>query len=312
MQARICVVGSFNADLTATVAAFPRPGETVTASRFSENGGGKGSNQAVAAVRCGAAVAIVAALGSDAAGETAVTLWQTAGIDAGAVVRRANVPTGRALILVDDKGENEIVIVACANATLERVDVEAARGRIEAAGIVLCQLEVSVAATLAAFRIAKAGRATTILNPAPADATIPASLWRCLDILTPNRVEAASLAGGTVRDEPAALARELILRHGCAVVMTLGADGALVAEPAGVMTRIPAPRVRVRDTTGAGDAFNGVFATRLAETGDIIEAARWGVVAGALACTGYGAVAALPSRDAIAVRVDSIVAAPIA
>lgn len=312
MQARICVVGSFNADLTATVAAFPRPGETVTASRFVENGGGKGSNQAVAAARCGAAVAIIAALGRDAAGETAVGLWRAAGIDAGAIVHRSDVPTGTALILVDARGENQIVIVAGANATLDRADVEAARGRIESADIVLCQLEVSVAATLAAFRIAKAGRVATILNPAPADATIPEALWRCLDILTPNRGEAARLAGGTVRNEPAALAREIVLRHGCAVVMTLGTDGALVAEISGTMTRIPAPRVEVCETTGAGDAFNGVFATRFAETGDMIEAARWGVVAGALACTGYGAVAALPSRDTIATRLDAVVAVPIA
>jgi ribokinase len=312
MQARLCVVGSFNADLIATVAAFPLPGETVTASRFDENAGGKGSNQALAAARCGAAVAIVAAIGSDAPGEKAVGLWRAAGIDAGAVVRRADVPTGTALILVDGRGENQIVVVAGANATLDGADVELARGRIEAADIVLCQLEISVAATLAAFRIAKAGRAITILNPAPADATIPEALWRCLDILTPNRIEAARLAGDSVRREPAALARELVLRHGCAVVMTLGAEGALVAEASGAMTGIPAPRVEVRDTTGAGDAFNGAFATRLAESGDIVEAARWGVLAGALACTGYGAVAALPSRDAIAARLDAIIAVPIA
>ncbi len=254
MQARVCVVGSFNADLTARVASFPRPGETVTASRFGETSGGKGSNQAVAAARCGAAVSIIAALGGDAAGERALALWQAEGIDAGAVVRRTNVPTGSALILVDGKGENEIVVVSGANATLDRADVEIGRDSIEAAQIVLGQLEVSVAATLAAFRIAKAGSATTILNPAPADATIPEALWRCLDILT----------------------------------------------------RIAAPRIEPRDTTGAGDAFNGVFATRLAETGDMVEAARWGVIAGALACTGHGAIAALPSRAAIEARLAEI------
>jgi len=306
MQARICVVGSFNADLTARVVSFPRPGETVTASRFGETSGGKGSNQAVAAARCGAAVAVIAALGADAAGERAIALWQAEGIDAGAVTRRADVPTGCALILVDAKGENEIVIVAGANATLDPADVEAARDGIEAAQIVLGQLEVSIAATLAAFRIAKAGRAMTILNPAPADATIPEALWRCLDILTPNRLEALRLAGGAADARPETVARQLVLLHGCAVVTTLGADGALVAEPAGELTRIPAPRVEVRDTTGAGDAFNGVFATRLAETGDMVEAARWGVVAGALACTGHGAIAALPSRSAIEARLAEI------
>ncbi len=166
----------------------------------------------------------------------------------------------------------------------------------------LGQLDVSVAATLTAFRIAKAGRATTILNPAPADATVPEALWRCVDILTPNRLEAARLTGGADGDEPAALARSLILRHGCAVVMTLGGAGALVAETSGALTRVSAPRVDVRDTTGAGDAFNGVFATRLAETGDMIEAARWGVVAGAIACTAHGAISAMPVRHKIEER----------
>jgi ribokinase len=308
MRARICVVGSFNADLTAKVASFPRPGETVTASRFSETSGGKGSNQAVAAARCGAAVSIIAALGADPAGERAIALWRAEGIDADAVTRRSEVPTGSALILVDGKGENEIVIVSGANAVLDRVHVEAGRSSIEAAQIVLGQLEVSVAATLAAFRIAKAGRAMTVLNPAPADATIPEALWRCIDILTPNRLEAVQLAGSSADARPETVARELVLLHGCSVVTTLGGDGVLVAEAAGTLTRIPAPRIELRDTTGAGDAFNGVFATRLAETGDMVEAARWGVAAGALACTGDGAIAALPSRTAIEARLAWITA----
>jgi ribokinase len=312
MRARICIVGSFNADLTARVAGFPRSGETVTASRFGETSGGKGSNQAVAAARCGAAVTIIAALGADAAGERALALWREEGIDAGAVARRHGVPTGTALILVDGKGENEIVVVAGANATLDRADVEKGRGSIEEAQIVLGQLEVSVAATLAAFRIAKAGRGTTILNPAPADATIPEALWRCLDIVTPNRLEAARLARCAADAPPETIVRELVLRHGCAVAMTLGGDGVLVAEAAGTLTRIPAPRVELRDTTGAGDAFNGVFATRLAETGDMVEAARWGVAAGALACTGDGAIAALPSRAAIEARLAGIAAERVA
>jgi ribokinase len=312
MPARICVVGSFNADLTATVAAFPRPGETVTASRFGETCGGKGSNQAVAAARRGASVDIVASLGVDANGDKALALWREAGIDVGAVARRENVPTGSALILVDGKGENQIVIVAGANATLDRSDVEAARARVEEAEIVLGQLEVSVAATLAAFRIAKAGTGATILNPAPADATIPEALWRCLDIVTPNRVEAARLAGCSEDAEPATIARNLILRHGCAVVMTLGPAGVLVAETPAAVTRVTAPRVNVCDTTGAGDAFNGVFATRFAETGDMVEAARWGVIAGALACTGHGAIAALPVRAAIEARLGEAAAERVA
>ncbi len=306
MQARLCVVGSYNVDLIAAVASFPRPGETVTAARFIEASGGKGSNQAIAASRCGAAVAVVAALGADAAGEKAIALWREEGIDAGAAARHQGIPTGRAFILVDGAGENQIVNVSGANAALDRTDVENGRARIEAAQIVLGQLEISVAATLAAFRIAKAGSATTILNPAPADATIPEALWRNLDILTPNHLEAARLAGCAENDAPPIVARQLILRHGCAVVMTLGGAGVLVAETSGAMIAIAPPPIDPVDTTGAGDAFNGVFATRLAETGDMAEAARWGVVAGALACTGQGAVAALPRRAAIEARLGKV------
>ncbi len=138
--------------------------------------------------------------------------------------------------------------------------------------------------------------------------TIPEALWRSLDILTPNRLEAARLAGCAEHDDPAAIVRQLILRHGCAVVMTLGATGALVAETSGTMSVVAPPPIDPSDTTGAGDAFNGVFATRLAETGDMAEAARWGVIAGALACTGPGVVAALPTRAAIEARLGEVAA----
>jgi ribokinase len=141
---------------------------------------------------------------------------------------------------------------------------------------------------------------------------IPEALWRCLDIVTPNRLEAARLAGAKADARPEIVARELVLRHGCVVVMTLGGDGVLVAETQGTLTRIPAPPVTLRDTTGAGDAFNGVFATRLAETGDMVDAARWGVVAGALACTGDGAIAALPARAAIEAGLAGAVAERVA
>lgn len=312
MAARICVVGSFNADLTARVAAFPRPGETVTASHFTESCGGKGSNQAVAAARCGARVAMVAMLGADGYGDKALALWHGEGMECGSVMRHAGLRTGTAMILVDDKGENEIVVAAGANAALGEAEIVAAREHIVGAQIVLGQLEVPVDATLAAFRIAKGAGATAILNPAPADVTIPEALWRCLDILTPNRLEAARLAGCAGNAAATEVARELIARHGCAVVLTLGGEGVLVAETTGRMTRVPAPRIHVRDSIGAGDAFNGVFATRLAETDDMVEAARWGVVAGALACMGIGAIAALPSRATIMARLGEIAAERVA
>lgn len=290
----IVVVGSYNQDTVLRVPRFPRPGETLAATRLDRFHGGKGSNQAVAAARSGARVALVAAVGADAAGEAALALWRQEGIDAGAVARLAHLPTGEALILVEEGGENEIVIVAGANAAVGPDQAAAAvRG---GAGLVLAQLETPLAATEAAFRAARALGATTLLNAAPAR-SLPAALLALTDILAVNETEAALLAGQEA--PPDRLAALLAPAHRRGVVLTAGAAGAYWAAPEGGVLHAPAPRVTVVDSTGAGDAFLGAFAAALADGAGDAAALRRGVAAGALACGQAGAVPSLPRLAAI-------------
>jgi len=288
-MAGIVVIGSYNQDTVLRVPRFPRPGETLAATRLDRFHGGKGSNQAVAAARSGAAVAMVAALGADAAGEAALALWRAEGIAAAAVARSPALPTGEALILVAADGENEIVIVPGANAALAAEQAEAAVGTGTA--LVLAQLETPPAATEAGFRAARAAGATTLLNAAPAQA-LPPALLDLADILAVNETEAAMLAGQD--GPPGRLAALLAPRHRRGVVLTAGAAGAWWATPEGALRHAPAPRVTVVDSTGAGDAFLGAFAAALAAGAGEEAALRRGVAAGALACQKAGAVPSLP------------------
>lgn len=291
---RVLVIGSYNRDTVLRVARFPQPGETLAAAGIDRFHGGKGSNQAIAAARAGAQVAIVAALGRDAAGEAALALWAEEGIDATAVARHADLPTGEALILVDARGENQIVIVAGANAALAATEAATATRRDTA--LVVAQLETPAEATEAGFRVARAAGATTLLNAAPA-CPIPAVLLEATDILVVNETEAALLLGhdGT----PGELAAALAPRTGRGVVLTAGAEGAFWVGRGGAADHAPAPVVEVVDSTGAGDAFIGAFAAALAGGMDPQAALRHGVVAGALACQQAGAVPSLPRRQAI-------------
>lgn len=285
----IVVVGSYNQDTVLRVPRFPQPGETLAASRLDRFHGGKGSNQAVAAARSGARVAMVAAVGADVAGDAALALWREEGIAADGVARMPGLPTGEALILVEDGGENEIVIVAGANAAV--APDQAAAAVKAGAALVLAQLETPLAATEAAFRAARAAGATTLLNAAPARA-LPAGLLDLTDILAVNETEAAMLAGQDApADQVAALLSE---RHRRGVVLTAGAAGAYWAGRAGSVVHVPAPRVTVVDSTGAGDAFLGAFAAALVGGAGDQAALRRGVAAGALACGQEGAVPSLP------------------
>ncbi|MBR0678865.1 ribokinase [Roseomonas eburnea] len=291
---RVLVIGSYNRDTVLRVARFPQPGETLAASGIDRFHGGKGSNQAVAAARAGAQVAMVAALGQDAAGDAAMELWVAEGVDAGAVARLVGLPTGEALILVDAEGENEIVVVAGANAMLD--PATAARAAGGGPMLVVAQLETPLPATEAAFRAARAAGAVTLLNAAPAR-PLPDSLLAATDILVVNETEAAILLGG---DGPRAeAAAALAWRSGRGVVLTAGAAGAYWAPRGAGPLHLPAPAVTVVDSTGAGDAFIGAFAAALA--GGLPEAAalRRGVVAGALACGRPGAVPSLPRLEEI-------------
>lgn len=276
----VCVVGSANLDLVAGSARIPGPGETVLGHSYAEHPGGKGLNQAVAAARSGAAVAFVAAVGDDTAGARLRGVLADDGIDA-THVTTVDAPTGRALIVVDDHAENAIVVVPGANAAVvPPFDTPPA-------SVVLCQLEVPVAAVLHAFAEARGGGARTVLNPAPA-ATLPAELMANCDVVVPNEHE-VELLGGV----------DALLAAGVGtVVVTRGAAGVDVHTAAGRF-HVPPFAVTPVDSTGAGDAFCGSLAARLA-AGDSIEGAvRWAAAAGALATTVHGAVPAQPTRDRI-------------
>jgi ribokinase len=281
----VCIVGSANLDLVAGTDRHPAPGETVLGHSYAEHPGGKGLNQAAAAARSGATVAFVGALGNDAAGARLRQVLADEMIDATGVAT-VDAPTGRAMIVVDSHGENSIVVVPGANHAVEL-------GELPAATVVLVQLEIPLATVEAALRAGRASGARTILNPAPA-APLPARLLELVDIAVPNQHEELLLGGAAA-----------LLAHGCtAVLVTRGAEGVDIHTADGV-THIAAFEVDAIDTTGAGDAFCGSLAARLAAGDDLPTAARWAAAAGALATTVAGAVPAQPSAVAVRALLDA-------
>jgi len=283
----VCVVGSANLDLVALVERVPGPGETLLAHGYLEAPGGKGLNQAVAAARSGARTGLVAALGDDAAGDVLVSVISAEHIET-AAVGRVSAPTGRALIAVGDDGENSIVVVPGANATLSPGTIGLHGPLIASASVVLAQLEIPVDSVIAAFEVARAVGGTTVLNPAPAR-ELPAELLGLTDVLVPNEHEEEILGG----------ARALLLAGVGTVVVTEGARGARIETRDG-SSRVAPFSVTAVDTTGAGDAFAGSLAARLAGGTPLAQALRWAAAAGALATTVVGAVPSIPTAEQIA------------
>ena len=263
MPGSVVVVGSINADLVVTVDRLPAAGETVIGGRFARHGGGKGANQAVAAARAGARVRFVGAVGDDDFGAAALEELQSEGVDVSAVARLDDEPTGVALIAVDREGRNQIAVASGANARVDGARI----GALAAGDVCLLGFEVPDAAVAAGASAAAQAGARIVLNPAPARA-LPEALHGGGAVLTPNAGEAEALGG----------AREIAARTGGPVIVTLGADGALLLD-GGNETAIPAPAVDVVDTTGAGDAFNGVLAAGLAAGLELEAAARRAVEA---------------------------------
>jgi ribokinase len=295
--AEIVVVGSYNRDLILSVGRLPAPGETCLATGRTEAHGGKGSNQAVQAALCGARTAMLAAVGDDAAGAAAFAMWRETGVDARLVARLPDAGTGMAAILVDAAGENSIVVDAGANARLGPAEVEAGAAALSAARLVLAQLETPAAAARRAFQLARKAGAPTALNAAPAPEALDPELLALTDVLFVNRLEAQALAGEA---DPARAAEILLERVGRAVVLTLGAEGAILLRPGEAPLARPARPGQVVDTTGAGDAFIGAFCARLATCGELPAALAWGLAAGALACGRLGASASFSRAEAIA------------
>jgi ribokinase len=297
MPARIVVIGSVNTDLVVAAPHIPSPGETVTGGTFLRAQGGKGANQAVAAARAGADVTFVARVGDDQLGHDAIAGLREEGIDVSHIVRDADHPTGVALIMVDQAGENAISVAPGSNARLSPTDVDAARASIESADALLAQLETPLEAVARAAAIASAAGTLVILNPAPAR-PVDEAVLALVDVLTPNEGEAVFLAN---EEDPRAAAASLRASGVETVVVTLGPRGALVCSAEGEAA-VPSPAVAAIDSTAAGDAFNGYLAVSLSEGLDLTSAVRRACVAGALATTVPGARPSLPSRD----RVDEL------
>jgi ribokinase len=299
MMASIVVVGSLNMDLVIRAPHIPRPGETVIGGEFLTAAGGKGANQAVAAARLGAQVSMVGRVGRDAFGGVLLENLEADGIEHAFVVRDGEAATGVALIVVDDNGENSIVVSSGANMRLTPADVEAAEAVIATADALILQLEVPLESVVRSAELARAHGVQVVLNPAPARA-LPARLLSMVDVLVPNETEAALLTGLPVdtQEEAEAAAGALLGSGVGTVILTLGERGALPAGAGGMQVH-PAFDVEPVDTTAAGDAFVAGLAVALAEGKGLDEAVRWANAAGGLAATQLGAQPSLPTRGAL-------------
>jgi ribokinase len=295
----ITVFGSINMDLIATTQRLPKPGETVAGNGFSTAAGGKGANQALAARRAGRNVAMAGAVGHDGFSDEALALLKDAGTDLQSV-KRADQPTGTAIILVGGDGENMIAVVPGANGTVTPEDADQAVAALGKGDTLMLQLEIPVPSVEQALSAARAKGVTTILNLAPliADA---ARLGRLADIVIANETEFELLAGQenmSADDREAALKR-LNTETGQTLIVTLGGDG-VVAIRDGMISRAKGLKIEPVDTVGAGDTFCGYFAASLDEGLDFEPALRRAAVAGSLACLKAGAQPSIPSWDDVA------------
>ncbi|NLJ86818.1 MAG: ribokinase [Firmicutes bacterium] len=292
----IVVVGSINMDLVARTDRMPRGGETLLGSDFRMVPGGKGANQAVAVARAGGKIKMVGRVGNDVFGDHLIANFHENGIDTELVGRTPEAGTGVAIILVDADGENSIVVVPGANNCVSLKDVEAARTVLESASIVLLQLEIPLETVAAVIGIARGAGVPVILDPGPAR-PLGRELLTQVDIITPNEHEAQILAGKEIHsiDDARRLAAEFVdwgIKH---VLLKLGGQGVVMATGEAI-EHIPAHKVRVEDTTAAGDSFAGGLAVALAEGYPLRQAVHFANAVGALAVTRLGAQSAIPKR----------------
>ena len=298
-MANIVVVGSINTDMVVRALQLPRAGETVLGGDFTQGAGGKGANQAVAAARAGAAVAMVGCVGDDQRGRDAVDGLRREGVEVSQIHRLSEAASGVALIVVDADGQNCIAVAPGANACLTPAMMRHAEPLLAAAEVVLVQLEVPLDAVVETATIASGHGGRVILDPAPAQ-PLPDALWRHLALVTPNAAEAAALTGREIRDQGDARAvAGLLLERGVeSAIVTLGADGVLVATRQAQIV-IGGLAVETVDTTAAGDTFAGALAARLVEGADLVDASRFANAAAAVAVTRMGAQPSVPTRDEI-------------
>ncbi|MTI14599.1 ribokinase [Sansalvadorimonas verongulae] len=300
MTKKIFVIGSASADHVLMVDSFPRPGETVTGSRYDIIPGGKGANQAVACARLGGTTRFMACLGQDVFGTKVIETFQDDGIETSLIEQIEGMRTGIAMIFVDNNAENCIGIAAEANSQLTAERVARQTQAIAEADYLLMQLETPVEAILKAAQIAQKNHTPVVLNPAPA-CPLSDELLACIDIITPNQTEAEVLTGIPANTEENAIKAAAALHNkGIAtVVITMGKKGALISEKSEsrIATQlINGFSVKATDTTAAGDTFNGGMLVALAEGKSLTDAIRFGNACGALSVTRSGAQTSIPSR----------------
>ncbi|TVS12605.1 MAG: ribokinase [Planctomycetaceae bacterium] len=301
-QAAILVLGSINTDLVVRGTRLPAPGETIMGGTFFRAAGGKGANQAVAAARAGAvSVSLIAAVGDDDLGRESLAGLHTEGIGCDLVKRIQGEPSGVALIMVDQTGQNCISVASGANLHLTPADIDAIdEPRFEQSAVLLACLEAPVHTVIRGLQRARQMGLTTILNPAPADLQIASpDVLKYVDIITPNETEAALLTGQAVQEPAQAIAAgKRLIQLGCRhAIVTMGARGCVVVDDQ--VRQVAALPVRAVDTTAAGDAFNGTLALALAEGKDLMSSVGWAVSAAAISVTRPGAQPSLPRRDEI-------------
>ena len=291
----ILVVGSSNTDMTVKTKYLPKPGETVLGNEFTMGPGGKGANQAVAASRLGGEVKFICKVGRDIFGDNAIAHYVDEKLDTAGILR-SDLPSGVALISVDEKAENSIVVASGANGDLDEADIETSRKDLENCGILLLQLEIPVPSVLKAAKIAHEAGAMVVLNPAPA-CPLPDEVFRYVDLFIPNQTELGNYSGIDTADvagaEKAAAAMQA--KGVGKLIVTMGSKGALICE-GGPSVFVPAKKVKAVDTTAAGDTFCGALCVAISEGKSLREAAEFACSAAALTVQKMGAQNSIPFR----------------
>lgn len=298
-MAHILIVGSSNTDLVVKTSRFPFPGETLVGGDFFLFQGGKGANQAVAASRMGGHVTFISKVGKDLFGRQTREGLEKEGISTALVLEDAETPSGIALITVNQKGENHIVVAPGANATLSPLDLENASSSLQACDLMVCQLEIPLETVRHLAEQAKRWQKKLILNPAPAQA-LPDSVYQDLFLITPNETEAALLTEISCdKEEDLPKIAEWLMQKGVQnVLITLGEKGAYFQNSA-LSLHVPAPKVQAIDTTAAGDVFNGTLAVALAEGLPWEKAIALASKAGSISVTRMGAQSSAPFRSEV-------------
>lgn len=289
---KILVIGSINMDYVCTVDELPKKGETLLSNGFVDSGGGKGANQAVAARRLGAEVAMIGAVGKDVSGDKLIDSLRKEGINVD-YIKRVDIPTGNAIVTVDKNGDNTIVVYSGANFQVDEELINSCEAVIEENDFIILQLEIPMNTVLYSAKLAKKHGKKVVLNPAPAK-ELPKEIYEYIDYITPNETELARITG---IDDVKLASKELINRGAKNVVVTLGEKGSYYLGDGEL--EVESFKIEAVDTTAAGDSFNGALAVALGEGKSIEEALKYANAVGALTTTKIGAQVSLPYKEEV-------------